>query len=74
MIPEIPLLKHTRSGLFFLIAGPCVIESRDLVFRVAETMTAITDKLSVPYIFKASYKRQTGRAPILSQALAMKKG
>lgn len=63
MIPEIPLLKHTRSGLFFLIAGPCVIESRDLVFRVAETMTAMTDKMSVPYIFKASYKKANRSRP-----------
>ncbi|MGC9471509.1 MAG: 3-deoxy-8-phosphooctulonate synthase [Bacteroidales bacterium] len=63
MIPEIPLLKHTRSGLFFLIAGPCVIESRDLVLRVAETMTAMTDKMSVPYIFKASYKKANRSRP-----------
>ncbi len=42
---------------FFLIAGPCVIESRDLVFEVAETMRAIASRLGVPYIFKASFDK-----------------
>ncbi len=42
---------------FFLIAGPCVIESRDLVFEVAETMKAIAERLGVPYIFKASFDK-----------------
>ena len=42
---------------FFLIAGPCVIESRDLVFEVAETMKAIAKRLGVPYIFKASFDK-----------------
>jgi 2-dehydro-3-deoxyphosphooctonate aldolase (KDO 8-P synthase) len=42
---------------FFLIAGPCVIESRDLVFEVAERMKAITDRLGIPYVFKASFDK-----------------
>ncbi|MBN1465834.1 3-deoxy-8-phosphooctulonate synthase [candidate division KSB1 bacterium] len=37
------------------IAGPCVIESRDLVLRTAETIQAIADELNVPIIFKSSY-------------------
>jgi 2-dehydro-3-deoxyphosphooctonate aldolase (KDO 8-P synthase) len=41
----------------FLIAGPCVIESEQLVLHVAETMKAMTDKLGIPYIFKASYDK-----------------
>lgn len=57
-IPEtIPLLKHVHSGNFFLIAGPCVIESRELCFEVAERITAITNKLKIPYVFKSSYKK-----------------
>ena len=57
-IPEtIPLLKHVHSGNFFLIAGPCVIESRELCFEVAERITAITNKLEIPYVFKSSYKK-----------------
>ena len=41
----------------FLIAGPCVIESEDNVFEVAETMKAITSRLGIPYVFKASYDK-----------------
>lgn len=41
----------------FLIAGPCVIESRELVFEVAETMKAITSSLGIHYIFKASFDK-----------------
>lgn len=57
MYPDLPNLKHTGTGHFFLIAGPCVIESRDLVFRVAGETAELTDRLMIPYIFKASYKK-----------------
>jgi 2-dehydro-3-deoxyphosphooctonate aldolase (KDO 8-P synthase) len=52
----IPDLKHTGDN-FFLIAGPCVVEGRDICFSVAESIIKITDKLNMPYIFKASYKK-----------------
>ena len=42
---------------FFLIAGPCVVESESLVFEVAEKVAAICQRLQIPYIFKASYKK-----------------
>jgi len=42
---------------FTLIAGPCVIESRDLAFEVAERVKAITDRLGIRYIFKASFDK-----------------
>jgi len=41
----------------FLIAGPCVIESEENVFEVAETMKAITARLGIPYVFKASFDK-----------------
>jgi 2-dehydro-3-deoxyphosphooctonate aldolase (KDO 8-P synthase) len=53
----IPQLKHLHAGNFFLIAGPCVVESRELCFDVAEKVSKICDKLNIPYIFKASYKK-----------------
>ncbi len=40
---------------FALIAGPCVIESRDLVMKVAEHLRTVTDRLGIPLIFKASF-------------------
>jgi 2-dehydro-3-deoxyphosphooctonate aldolase (KDO 8-P synthase) len=42
---------------FFLIAGPCVIESEELTLEVAERMKAITRRLAIPYIFKASFDK-----------------
>ena len=43
-----------KSNNFFLIAGPCVVESEDLVMEVAETVSGICKKLEIPYVFKAS--------------------
>jgi 2-dehydro-3-deoxyphosphooctonate aldolase (KDO 8-P synthase) len=42
---------------FTLIAGPCVIESRDLALEVAERVKAITEPLGIRYVFKASYDK-----------------
>jgi 2-dehydro-3-deoxyphosphooctonate aldolase (KDO 8-P synthase) len=42
---------------FFLIAGPCVVESEGLVLDIAGRMKEITDTLGIPYIFKASYDK-----------------
>jgi 2-dehydro-3-deoxyphosphooctonate aldolase (KDO 8-P synthase) len=42
---------------FFLIAGPCVVESSDSCFEIAETLSAITARLDIPFYFKASYKK-----------------
>jgi len=50
-------LKKYSGDNFFLIAGPCVIESEELVFHVAEKIIDITNRLSIPYIFKASYRK-----------------
>jgi 2-dehydro-3-deoxyphosphooctonate aldolase (KDO 8-P synthase) len=41
----------------FLIAGPCVVESESLVMHVAENMKRITERLGIPYVFKASYDK-----------------
>jgi 2-dehydro-3-deoxyphosphooctonate aldolase (KDO 8-P synthase) len=57
MLSNIPNLKHLKSGNFFLIAGPCVVEGREIVFEIAEKILAITDKLEIPFIFKASYRK-----------------
>jgi 2-dehydro-3-deoxyphosphooctonate aldolase (KDO 8-P synthase) len=42
---------------FFLIAGPCVVESEELVMEVAEKVYSICKNLGIPYIFKASYRK-----------------
>jgi 2-dehydro-3-deoxyphosphooctonate aldolase (KDO 8-P synthase) len=42
---------------FFLIAGPCVVESEELIFEVAGKVSAICKKFQIPYIFKSSYRK-----------------
>ncbi|MBF12822.1 MAG: 3-deoxy-8-phosphooctulonate synthase [Legionellales bacterium] len=42
---------------FFLVAGPCVIESEALLMNIAETMVDITSSLGIDYYFKASYDK-----------------
>ena len=41
----------------FVIAGPCVIESEEMIMRTAEALKGITSKLGIPYIFKASFDK-----------------
>ncbi|MFN2438680.1 MAG: 3-deoxy-8-phosphooctulonate synthase [Chitinophagaceae bacterium] len=42
---------------FFLIAGPCVVESEEMVLRIAAEVTNICKRLRIPLIFKSSYKK-----------------
>jgi 2-dehydro-3-deoxyphosphooctonate aldolase (KDO 8-P synthase) len=56
-IMSIPQIRHANSGNFFLIAGSCVVESRDLCFEIASKIIKITDRLKIPYIYKSSYKK-----------------
>ncbi len=53
----IPNIKHTNSNNFFLLAGPCAIESEEMALRIAEKVITITNKLEIPYIFKGSFKK-----------------
>lgn len=43
--------------MFFLMAGPCAIEGRDMALRIAEQIVTVTDRLKIPYIFKGSYRK-----------------
>ncbi|MDX1960104.1 MAG: 3-deoxy-8-phosphooctulonate synthase [Leptospiraceae bacterium] len=53
------LSKHSIGGTepFFLIAGPCVMESKDLLDRVCGEMKEITSELGIPFIFKSSFDK-----------------
>jgi len=42
---------------FFLIAGPCVVESEELIFEVAKKVSGICKNLGIPYVFKSSYRK-----------------
>jgi len=53
------LFKHQEYNKdnFFLIAGPCVVESEELIMEVGEKVSAICRRLGIPYVLKASYRK-----------------
>lgn len=59
---------------FFLIAGPCVIESRDLVLRTAERLRAICAGLGIPLVFKASFDKANRSSGGSFRGLGMEEG
>jgi 2-dehydro-3-deoxyphosphooctonate aldolase (KDO 8-P synthase) len=50
-------LINQTSPVFFLIAGPCVIENYETSFAIAKTLKEVTDRLKIPFIFKASFDK-----------------
>jgi 2-dehydro-3-deoxyphosphooctonate aldolase (KDO 8-P synthase) len=57
LIPDnqfFPLKKNTG---FLLIAGPCVVENREVVFETATALKDITTRLKIPFVFKSSYRK-----------------
>ncbi len=53
---NIPNFK-LNPNRFFLLAGPCVIENETMPFEIAQAIKEITDRLEIPFIFKASYRK-----------------
>ena len=53
------LFQHQQYSKdnFFLLAGPCVVESEELVMEIATKVSAICKELGIPYVFKASYRK-----------------
>jgi len=54
---DIPQLRNTDSGNFFLLAGPCAIEGEQMAFDIAGKVSEICTRLEIPYIFKGSYRK-----------------
>ena len=54
---DIPKLKYSDSGNFFLLAGPCAIESETMAMQIAEKVCKIAENLKIPYVFKGSFKK-----------------
>lgn len=71
--------RATPKGKFFVIAGPCVIESLDQCLLIARHVKGICDKLGLPYIFKASFDKanrssvSSFRGPGMADGLAVLK-
>lgn len=57
IISEIPFIKYTETGNFFLIAGPCVVEDSESPFEIAAELVGLSEKYMIPFIFKASYRK-----------------
>ena len=55
-LADLPKISHSISNQFILIAGPCAIEGEDMAMRIAEKIKTLSDKLSIPYVFKGSFK------------------
>lgn len=55
--PSVKVDLTSPNDNFFLLAGPCVAESEQIVMSIAERMVEITSRLGIPYIFKASYRK-----------------
>jgi len=56
-VSDIPGLKFNDSGNFLLIAGPCVVESEEIVFETARHLEMLSVKYQIPFIFKSSYRK-----------------
>jgi 2-dehydro-3-deoxyphosphooctonate aldolase (KDO 8-P synthase) len=56
-LDHIPQIKHTNSGNFFVLAGPCAIEGEEMALRIAEKLVTITNNLQIPFVFKGSFKK-----------------
>lgn len=54
---NLELVTDYNNGMFFLMAGPCVIEGEEITRSIAETLKNLTAKYQIPFIFKASYKK-----------------
>jgi 2-dehydro-3-deoxyphosphooctonate aldolase (KDO 8-P synthase) len=51
------MIFQDNSENFFLLAGPCAIEGREISMRIAEKISGICSKLQIPYVFKGSYRK-----------------
>ena len=53
----IPIFKKNQCKPFFLIAGPCVIESEEMALSTATTLKEITDRLGLEFVYKSSFDK-----------------
>ena len=70
-------LAHFDVGLehpIFLIAGPCVLESRELAFDVAGQLKAMCQELEIPFVFKASYDKANRSSGSSFRGMGMEQG
>jgi 2-dehydro-3-deoxyphosphooctonate aldolase (KDO 8-P synthase) len=71
---SIGLLRCGGGLPFVLIAGPCVVESRDSALRHAEALRRLTEHLGVPFIYKSSYDKANRTSSASFRGLGMQEG
>ncbi|MEZ5047868.1 MAG: 3-deoxy-8-phosphooctulonate synthase [Chitinophagaceae bacterium] len=49
--------NNYTSNHFFILAGPCVVENKEVLFETAETLKNISEKYEIPLAFKASFEK-----------------
>jgi len=54
---NIPGIHFLESGNFLLIAGPCVVESEEIIFETANHLKSLSEKYNIPFVFKSSYRK-----------------
>jgi 2-dehydro-3-deoxyphosphooctonate aldolase (KDO 8-P synthase) len=54
---NIPGISFSESGNFLLIAGPCVVESEEVIFETASHLKKLSEKYQIPFVFKSSYRK-----------------
>ena len=74
MNPFVQNIDSKPPPPFFLIAGPCVIENYDTTCEVARVLKAVTLKLGIPFIFKASFDKANRTAFDAFRGPGMDKG
>ena len=72
-LSDIEYIKNTGKGLFFLLAGPCVVENEEITYRIASEIKEIAEKHSIPFVFKASYRKANRSKADSFQGLGDKK-
>ena len=65
---------HFGGDKLPIIAGPCVIESRDHALNMAESIAEITDSLDLPFVFKSSFDKANRTSVKSFRGLGMEQG
>jgi len=71
---QIQQIRIGNNHPFVLIAGPCVIENRAIVFKIAKAIKAMSHRVGVPFIFKASYDKANRSSLESFRGLGMSRG
>ena len=62
-----------QNAAFLLISGPCVVESKAVVFKTCEKLKEITSKLKIPFVFKSSYAKANRTSAGSFRSIGMEK-